>query len=84
MTFQEWALTVPNCFAETGSARHLFMVGNGTKAEYIAQFPNSAFGHVYTEFEQNGQWNVILEARKWFKRHYDIFLGIAVFPDPNR
>jgi hypothetical protein len=54
MTFQEWALTVPNCFAETGSARHLFMIGNGTKAEYIAQFPTSAFGYVYTESKQNG------------------------------
>jgi hypothetical protein len=83
MTFHDWALTANNCFATLGNPRHLFIVGDGTKAEYIAQFPASAFGYVYTDREQDSQWNVILEARKWFKRHYDIFLGIAIFPDPN-
>lgn len=84
MTFHEWAIQAENCFAVTGSRRHLFMVGDGTKSEYIEQFPTSAYGYAYTPKEQDAQWNVILEARKWFKRSYDIFLGIAIFPDPNR
>ena len=84
MTFHEWAAQAENCFAVTGSPMHLFMIGDGGLDEYKQQFPKSAFGYAYTDRELEQGYNVVLEARKWFKRHYDIFLGIAIFPDPNK
>jgi len=72
-----WARTLPNCFAELGSARHEFIIGELGSKEYEAQFPTSAFGYIYTPEEQKAQWNVILEARKWISAMWLIETGVT-------
>lgn len=72
-----WARTLPNCFAELGSARHEFIIGELGSEEYAAQFPESMFGYIYTPKEQKAQWNVILEARRWISAMWLIETGVT-------